>query len=198
MEKRQPGLCAQQPRQAWTKKWNVWCKYSGEGQTAVLDYLARYVHRIAITNARMVAIDERTVTFRYKKRKQSNWRTCTLTGHEFMRRFLQHVLPKGFHKVRYYGLWNPKKRALLDNACIVLQLAPDRAGQSTPKPPGMVATQSPAPDASTQATDTDDAAPICPHCNSVNTRHIGPVEPQRPMTHTRASPWRDSDTEIAR
>lgn len=198
MEKRQPGLCAQQPRQAWSKKWVVWCTYSGEGQTAVLDYLARYVHRIAITNARMVAMDERTVTFRYKERKQSNWRTCTLTGHEFMRRFLQHVLPKGFHKVRYYGLWNPKKRALMHKACIALQLAPDRAGQSTPKPPGMVATQSPAPDASTEATHADDAAPICPHCNSVNTRHIGPVQPQRPMTHTRASPWPDAHTMIAR
>ena len=197
MEKRQPGLCAQQPREAWSKKWNVWCTYSGEGQTAVLDYLARYVHRIAITNARMVAMDERTVTFRYKQRKQSNWRTCTLTGHEFMRRFLQHVLPKGFHKVRYYALWNPKKRALMHNACITLQLARDRAERSSPKQAGMDTTQSPAPQASTEATAPDDVGPICPHCTSVNTRHMGPVEPQRPMTHTRASPGRDADTKRA-
>jgi len=188
MEKRQPGLCAQQPRQAWTKKWNVWCKCSGEGGTAVLDYLARYVYRIAITNARIVAMDEDTVTFRYKERKKARWRTCTLTGHEFMRRFLQHVLPKGFHKVRYYGLWNPKKRALLHNACIALQLARDAAEHSSPKPDGMDAAQPAAPEASTQATDTHDAGPICPHCKSVNTLYLGRIKAKRAMTHTGASP----------
>jgi hypothetical protein len=198
MDKRQPGLCAQQPRAAWSKKWNVWCKYSGEGQTAVLDYLARYVHRIAITNARIVAMDEGTVTFRYKETKKSRWRTCTLTGHEFMRRFLQHVLPKGFHKVRYYGLANPKKRALLDNARIALQLAPHRAERPASKPVGMDAPQPLTPEDSIEATDAHDAAPICPHCQSLNTSHIGPVQPPRPMTHNRASPQRDSDAKIER
>ena len=123
LDKPQPGLCAQQPKAAWSKKWVVWCKYWGSGETSVLDYLARYVHRIAITNTRIVAMDERTVTFRYKERKKSRWRTCTLSGHEFMRRFLQHVLPKGLHKVRYYGLWNPKQRAQQQNARIALELA---------------------------------------------------------------------------
>ena len=114
-----------------------------------------------------------------------------------MRRFLSHVLPKGFHKVRYYGLWNPKKRALLDNARIALQLAPDRAEGSPPKTAIMDATQSLTPEASTESTDTDDAGPICPNCKSVNTRHIGPVKPQRPMAHTRASPKPDADANIA-
>ena len=188
MDKQQPGLCAKQPGAAWRKKWVVWCKHSGEGETAVLDYLARYVYRIAITNARIVAMDERTVTFRYKERKKSRWRTRTVSGHEFMRRFLQHVLPKGFHKVRYYGLWNPKKRARLHNACIALQLAPERDCRSTPMQPNLDAAQSPTPEASTNATGANDVTPICPHCGSVHTRHIGPVEPQRPTNNKRASP----------
>jgi len=197
MEKRQPGLCARQPKQAWRKKWVVWCKYKGEGETAVLDYLARYVHRIAITNARIVAMDENTVTFRYKERKKARWRTCTLSGHEFMRRFLQHVLPKGFHKVRYYGLWNPKKRAFLDNARSALQLAPDRAEAAIPKA-HMDTAQAPTPEASSDATDSGDATPICPHCKSVNTRCLGPVKPRPPTAHTRASPRRNPDAKIAR
>ncbi len=186
MEKRQPGLCAQQPRAAWTKKWNVWCKHTGQGKAAVLDYLARYVHRIAITNARIVAMDDSTVTFRYKERKKDRWRSCTLSGHEFMRQFLQHVLPKGFHKVRYYGLWNPKKRAFMHNACIALQLDRDTAqGSAASMQPALAQT----PEAATQATDTaDDDAPICPHCKSARTRHIRPVEPRRAITLTRASP----------
>jgi Putative transposase len=76
----------------------------------VLSYLARYVFRIAIADTRIVALDERSVTIRYKQRKPARWRTCRMDGHEFVRRFLQHVLPKGFHKVRYSGLWHPGKR----------------------------------------------------------------------------------------
>ena len=73
----------------------------GRGEQAVLDYLARYVFRIALTNARIVGLDDETVTIQYKERKTDRARTCRLSGEEFMRRFLQHVLPRGFHKVRY-------------------------------------------------------------------------------------------------
>lgn len=198
LDKGQPGLCAQQPSEAWNKKWVVWCKHWGAGETAVLDYLGRYIHRIAITNTRIVAMDERTVTFRYKERKQSRWRDCTLTGHEFMRRFLQHVLPKGFHKVRYYGLWNPKKRTLLHDARIALQLARDNAEQPAPKPSTTDTPQPATPEASTEATQARDDPPICPHCKSINTRHIGSVEPQRLKTRPRASPKQESDAKIAR
>ena len=116
LKKHRPDLEARLPASVWTREWVAWCKPWGQGETAVLDYLARYVHRIAITNRRLTALDERTVTFRYKDRKRATWRTCTLTGHEFLRRFLQHVLPKGFHKVRYYGLWHGAHRAQRHNA----------------------------------------------------------------------------------
>jgi Putative transposase. len=82
---------------------------------AVLDYFARYAFRIAITDRRIVRVDEAGVTFRYKDRAANCHRTATLPGEEFMRRFLQHVLPQGFHKLRYYGLWHPARRHQFDN-----------------------------------------------------------------------------------
>ena len=68
----------------------------GRGQQAALDYLARYVFRIAITNNRILAVDDATVTYRYKDRATKRQRKETVSGHEFIRRFLQHVLPAGF------------------------------------------------------------------------------------------------------
>ena len=82
----------------------------GRGEQAVLDYLARYVFRIAITNARIVGLDDAGVTFAYRDRKTGRRRICRLSGEAFMRRFLQHVLPRGFHKVRYFGLWHQAHR----------------------------------------------------------------------------------------
>ena len=77
------------------------------GPEAVLAYLARYTHRLAISNSRLLALDERGVTFRYKDYRrdgQARYRTMTLAADEFIRRFLLHVLPKGFHRIRHYGL----------------------------------------------------------------------------------------------
>jgi Putative transposase/Transposase zinc-binding domain len=88
------------------KKWFVYTKPPFAGPEAVLAYLARYTHRVAISNSRLVALDERGVTFRYKDYRsgQARYRTMTLSAGEFIRRFLLHVLPKGFHRIRHYGL----------------------------------------------------------------------------------------------
>jgi hypothetical protein len=89
------------------KKWFVYTKSPFAGPEAVLAYLARYTHRVAISNSRLVALDERGVTFRYKDyRRNGPARYCTMTlpPDEFIRRFLLHVLPKGFHRIRHYGL----------------------------------------------------------------------------------------------
>jgi len=89
------------------KKWFVWAKPPFSGPEAVLAYLARYTHRVAIANSRLIALDERGVTFRYKdyrRNGQARYRTMTLSADEFIRRFLLHVLPKGFHRIRHYGL----------------------------------------------------------------------------------------------
>jgi hypothetical protein len=84
----------------------VYAKPPFAGPEAVLAYLARYT-RVAISNSRLVALDERGVTFRYKdyrRNGQARYRTMTLSADEFIRRFLLHVLPKGFHRIRHYGL----------------------------------------------------------------------------------------------
>lgn len=185
---KRPELFEQIPDALWNERWVAWCKQWGRGTGAVLDYLGRYVHRIAITNTRILAMDDATVTFRYKDRKQSQWRTCTLTGHEFMRRFLQHVLPKGLHKVRYYGLWNPKKSARLDSARLGLQLAWDGARQQDPKKARKDAAQLLARETGAAQTGADSAGPRCPHCKSANTQPLGPLKPDALLPNPRAAP----------
>ena len=89
------------------KNWFVYAKPPFAGPEAVLAYLARYTHRVAISNSRLVALDERGVSFRYKDYRhngQARYRTMTLAPDEFIRRFLLHILPKGFHRIRHYGL----------------------------------------------------------------------------------------------
>jgi len=89
------------------KNWFVYAKPPFAGPEAVLAYLARYTHRVAIANSRLVRLDESGVTFRYKDYRrsgQARYRTMTLAADEFIRRFLLHVLPKGFHRIRHYGL----------------------------------------------------------------------------------------------
>jgi len=98
------------PQSVWKTKWVVYCKPTVQDTDKVLTYLARYIHRIAITNNRIISIDEKNITFRYKDSQNHCWKTMTLNALEFLRRFLQHVLPKHFHKVRYYGFLGPKNR----------------------------------------------------------------------------------------
>ncbi|MCP4670878.1 MAG: transposase, partial [Desulfobacula sp.] len=86
--------------------WNVDCQAIGTGFESV-KYLAPYVFKVAISNSRIIKIENRIVSFRYKKVKSNRWRTCHLDVMEFIRRFLQHVLPTGFMKVRYYGFLHP-------------------------------------------------------------------------------------------
>ena len=89
------------------KNWFVYAKPPFAGPEAVLAYLARYTHRVAISNSRLIGLDERGVTFRFKDyRRNGRARYCTMTlaPHESIRRFLLHVLPKGFHRIRHYGL----------------------------------------------------------------------------------------------
>jgi hypothetical protein len=89
------------------KNWFVYAKPPFAGPEAVLAYLARYTHRVAISNSRLIALDQHGVTFRYKdyrRNGQARYGTMTLAADEFIRRFPLHVLPKGFHRIRHYGL----------------------------------------------------------------------------------------------
>ena len=88
-------------------EWVVYAKRPFAGPQAVLAYLSRYTHRVAIANSRLLAMDERSVTFRwkdYRAKGKTRHKAMTLSPQEFMRRFLLHVLPGGFHRIRHYGL----------------------------------------------------------------------------------------------
>jgi len=92
-------------------EWVVYAKRPFAGPQAVLAYLSRYTHRVAISNSRLLAMDEHGVTFKWKDYRdkegakgQTRYKAMTLSPEEFMRRFLLHVLPGGFHRIRHYGL----------------------------------------------------------------------------------------------
>ena len=125
------------------KRWVVYAKPPFAGPEAVLAYLARYTHRVAISNQRLVAFDGRGVTFRYKdyRRPAADQRQImTLAPDEFIRRFLLHVLPKGFHRIRHYGLLaSGVRKANLALARTLLAAAPPPARETpdtdVPLPP---------------------------------------------------------------
>jgi hypothetical protein len=117
------------------KNWVVYAKSPFAGPAAVLAYLARYTHRVAISNRRLVAMDEAGVTFRYKDYRRdgaARYQTMTLAPAEFIRRFLLHVLPRGFHRIRHYGLFANTTRK--DNIARIRQLlaVPQPAARETP------------------------------------------------------------------
>jgi hypothetical protein len=104
--------------------WVVYAKPPSRGPAQVLKYLARYTHRVAISNRRLVALDGGVVTFRYKDYgADQRQKTMTLPAGEFIRRFLQHVLPSGFVKMRHYGLLANRYREANLRICRALLLA---------------------------------------------------------------------------
>jgi hypothetical protein len=108
-------------------KWVAYCKPPFGGPEQVFRYLGRYTHRVGISNRRIVAVDEHKVTFRTRGEK-----TVTVSPHEFLRRFVLHVLPPGFVKIRHYGLLAPGNvRGKLERARIILERS-GRASDSRP------------------------------------------------------------------
>lgn len=101
------------PASVWRQEWVCHIEPVGNGE-AVLKYLAPYVYRVAISDRNILKVENGMVTFRYKEQNNKSFRYCTVGAHEFLRRFLQHVLPKGFVKIRYFGFLATKKRFQLD------------------------------------------------------------------------------------
>jgi hypothetical protein len=106
------GLFDKVPPDVWKKDWVVHCQPVGSADNAI-KYLAPYVYRAAITNNRIEKLENDQVTFRCKNSTTDQWKSVTVPVFEFIRRFLQHVLPKGFVKIRYYGFLAPSKKNLL-------------------------------------------------------------------------------------
>jgi len=124
-EARRLGLERLVAPDVWRKAWNVNSQYVPGGAEGTLKYLAPYVFRPGITNARIVAVDDDEVTFKYKKSKSRRWRTITLNVFEFIRRFLQHVLPTGFMKIRYYGFMGAGNSVPHEELAILIEIAHD-------------------------------------------------------------------------
>jgi hypothetical protein len=103
------------PARIWHKDWVVHSEAVGSGEQA-FKYLAPYIFRVALSNNRLRKLHDGQVTFSYKESATDQLKRCTLTAEEFIRRFLQHVLPNRFIKVRYYGLLSPAQRQLLQKA----------------------------------------------------------------------------------
>jgi hypothetical protein len=182
LEKKHPELFRRCGYAVWHNPWNSFIKAYGEKNDAVMKYLSRYVFRIAITNARLVSMDATHVTFRYKDHDTGAMRTCRLDGVEFLRRYLMHVLPRGFHKVRYYGLWHHSRRKQARRAWLLLTLAKPTSdtGKITITELIEVLSQTADEETDRMLGDSDISesrvdTPRCPHCDSASTVLIGEV-----------------------
>ena len=114
-ELKKSELFAQVEQRVWQQDWVVHSEPVGSGAQA-FQYLAPYIFRVALSNNRLQQLAQGHVTFSYKESATAQLRHCTVSAHEFIRRFLQHVLPPRFIKVRYYGLLSPAQRQLLQKA----------------------------------------------------------------------------------
>ena len=151
------GLADKAAFKAWLEplymtNWHVHAKRPFAGPEQVLAYLARYTHRVAIGNSRLVSADEKGITFKYKDYRiegPGRYKTMTVPPGEFMRRFLLHVLPKGFHRIRHYGLL-ASSRTKADTIARARELIaaaapaePPRSTKSDAAPAGAKATEKP-------------------------------------------------------
>lgn len=177
LKAKMPALFARIPASVWRREWVSFVKHYGHGNHAVLNYLSRYVFRTAISNARILGMDQTHVTFRWKDRDADAWRTERLPGVAFLRRFLQHVLPRRFHKVRYYGLWHPSKRSLSHRAWVLLMLQTPADAARSLKLTDLLEASSQLPQRTDPAfldpQDDEAESPRCPCCGSVRTRLLG-------------------------
>ena len=156
------------------KRWVVYAKPPFAGPETVLAYLSRYTHRVAISNSRLLRFDESGVTFRYKDYRRAGadrQQTMTIAAEEFMRRFLLHVLPKGFHRIRHYGLLaGATRKARLDHVRQLLGVAPPAAADAPDDPARCPATM--------------------PMLRRTHGRHRGPSNAGDSPAHRRTAPRR--------
>ena len=159
--------------------WVVYAKPPFGGPEKVLDYLARYTHRIAISNHRLLTMDERNVSFTWRDYKHGGARrTLTVDAHEFIRRFLLHVLPNGFVRVRYYGLLANRHRTQTLQLCRTLLEVPESANSQP-------IAQQDWTDLLTSLTGVDPLG--CPQCKKGRLVRVETLPPSSPL-RTRSPP----------
>jgi hypothetical protein len=162
--KKKPELFNQVPPETWKKDWVIDCRPVGSGERA-LKYLAPYIFRVAISNRRLLKLENGNVTFQFRDGETKQFKTRTVTAEEFIRRFLQHVLPHRFIKVRYYGFLSSSHRKRLKKVKELLNVKP-------------VATE-PTDAAGTEASEECEAHVMrCPKCGGVM-KLVGEITPKR-------------------
>ncbi len=147
LRRRLPEVFAAVPARTWKRDWVVDSEPVGDGKNA-LRYLSRYVYRVAVADSAITAHDGDTVAFRYRETQTKKVRRMTLPAPEFIRRFLQHVLPSGFVKVRHYGLHHPSRKRTLTLVRAMLCLRRNQPIPVAPEP------EEPLP------------PPLCPRCST--------------------------------
>jgi hypothetical protein len=166
------GLEQQVPPKVWQQSWVVHAQHAGSGQK-VLEYLGRYVFRIAISNSRLESLNEGRVTFRYRDNQTQQLKRVELSVQAFLQRFLQHVLPRGLAKVRHYGLSSSACRQRQAAALALLQ---------QPLPPASPPPTAPLVQAPTPSPASPPPAPNlvpCPRCGAGRLVWLGQIFPSK-------------------
>ena len=160
------------PACVWRIPWVVHCEPVAGGPERVLNYLAGYVYRIAISDQRILSAENGQVAFRYQDTRDHQFKIMTLAAHEFIRRYLQHVLPRGFHKVRYYGLWAPGHHALRQR--LQLLLGPASPSDAPSAEPSQITSLK-----LFVGVDLPVVSHICPQCQQAALVWIGRLAPRQ-------------------
>jgi len=152
----------------YEKGWIVYCKSPFSGPKKVLEYLARYTHRVAISNRRLIKLEGNQVTFKWWDYRDGKEKLMTLAAFEFIRRFLLHVLPKNFYRIRYYGILSSRSRKTKLLKCQEL-LGVEQLTDSDDEESSIVAEES--------TSEVDDQLKLCPKCQK---GHLVRFEVSRP------------------
>ena len=134
LKKDLPAVFAEVPAEVWKQDWVVHSKPVGRGEKALL-YLSRYIYRVALNNRHILSADAQAIRFRYRRSEDGQPRVASLPPLEFLRRFLQHVLPSHFVKVRHFGLHHPSRRPDLSLMRASLYLSLNQPVPVPPPPP---------------------------------------------------------------
>jgi hypothetical protein len=164
LQKRMPEALAELPTKVWTQRWVVHSAAVGSGQKA-LGYLSRYVFKTATGNRQLQLLPNGRLRWPFRQSRTGTWQRIELEPFEFLRRFLQHVLPSSFHRVRRFGWLHPGGRAKLKRVRALLKMSPllASAEQALWQPPALAQTSP----ATADRSDPLKPAPLCcPHCGS--------------------------------
>ncbi len=194
LQKEHPELFAQVPAKVWKRHWNVGCQAAGSGENA-LRYLSRYVFKTATSNRIVQRLPEGKLRWDYRESKTGKLTSIKLEPLEFMGRFLQHILPRSFARVRTFGWLHPAAKVRANRVRALLRQAPllTQAEQQTWNPPADPDLELPGEQARARATASGQAlnavcsAPRCPRCQQVMGL-VGSWQPGRAMLYPKRPP----------